>query len=480
MNRSRLARAAAFAVLSGAFLGVADAAAAIVLPEAAAAATQPTAAQALLAALADEAASDAWLSAWAAPEARAELSGQLAVVRAAGPLTLLSETRNGDWTQMVVESRAGRTARLGLRAGPDGRVAGLDLRPVPKPFDLASLEGVDLGEAIGRRVAFAGGRDDFAGVVLALRGDETVYAGAWGEARPGVAFAMDQRVHLGSMDKQFTAVAIAQLVEAGRLTLDTRLIDVLPDYPNRAAAEAITVRMLLNHTAGLGSLFDRPGWDRERTWERMSEVLPAFAAEPLLFEPGARAQYSNEGFVVLGAVVEAVSGQDWYAYVQSNILDRAGMADTGYPTRAELGPREATQYLFASDDALGFGPRAPLAGVGLSGSRGVSCGGGYSTAADMIAFLRALRDGRLVSREVLEPFVTQSPGGLANYGLGFQLRGEGAQRMVGHSGGGPNSGINADARIVWETGDAYAVMGNLDAPFAQTLGADIGRLLVRP
>src|SRR5690606_22906737 len=169
----------------------------------------------------------------------------------------------------------------------------------------------------------------------------------------------DTRFNLASMDKMFTAIAIGQMVEAGKLSFDTKLIDVLPDYPNQDAAETITIRHLLTHSAGLGSLFDRPGYDKSKPYDFVSGLFYAFASEPLFYEPGTRAIYSNEGFVVLGAIVEKLSGQSWFDYVQVNVLDKAGMKDTGHPLRDHPWPRKAVGYKFDRDDPLGLLVRKP-------------------------------------------------------------------------------------------------------------------------
>jgi hypothetical protein len=156
-----------------------------------------------------------------------------------------------------------------------------------------------------------------------MKGNSVVYSASFGAADKarGLRNTADTRFNIGSMDKQFTAVAIGQLVEQGRLDLDSRLIDVLPDYPNRVAAEAITIRHLLSHRAGLGMLFDRTGWDWKTRYKLMGDLLPLFAAAEPAFAPGSRFSYSNEGFVVLGAVVELPN------------LDQLAVAQNPFPGR---------------------------------------------------------------------------------------------------------------------------------------------------
>lgn len=401
-----------------------------------------------------------------------------------GGVRLTSASRRGRFIRLIVQAANGRTARIDLDVDPAAPDSLLGVLPVatPTPYGgprlTAPASRSELAEAIDRRVRFSAERDDFSGAVLVMKGAEVIYQGAFGQADKdlGAPVTLDSRFNLGSMDKQFTAVAIAQLVEQGRLSLDSRLIDVLPDYPNRDAAQKITIRHLLTHSAGLGMLWERPKWERLTTFRRMSDLLPVFAAEPLAFEPGTQSDYANEGFLVLGAVVEKVSGQSWYDYVQKNVFDRAGMSHTGYPALDEIAPGRAVGYRFGDDDPLGFGARRPNWTIAVW--RGNACGGGYSTVGDMIRFLQALRDGRLIKPETAALFTTAAPHGLADYGMGFEnARAANGRTIRGHNGGGPQSGINSEAKIVWETGYAYAVLGNYDAPFAQALGGDIAEML---
>lgn len=423
----------------------------------------------------------AWLERWGDPasrEALAETLEQLA--RPDAQILRTDLTRSFD--RLILAG--GVRADLFASSDDPARIAAIYGLPVPTPYDqdVATLDLPDdaaLVAAIDRRVRHAAERDDFSGAVLVVRNGEPVYAEAFGIADRDhdVANMLETRFHLGSMDKMFTAVAIGQLIEQGRLSFDDTLAELLPDYPNREAAQAITVRHLLTHTAGLGTWFGRENYDRDARYERMTDWLPVFAAEPLEFEPGSRASYANEGFIVLGAIVEAVTGESWYDYVEANIFDRAGMEATGYPTLDGVFANRAVGYLLPPGDP--YDRSARRANWMFLGYRGGSPGGGYSTVGDMTAFLTALRDGRLVSAELLEQMTVPFEGGLRNYGMGFQSEAKAGRSLRGHDGGGPGSGINSEAMIVWETGDVYAVLGNYDAPFTQELAADIGMLLAR-
>lgn len=428
-----------------------------------------------------------WVDVNVVPDQREKVGAKLETLAArSGGLTLVRTRLDGPIDKLYVRAKGGSSSRVDLLADDEqsSHVGALFSFPWPEPYPLeakAALTkaGGSLAKAIDERVRFSAERGDFSGTVLVRgRDGRTIYAGSFGLADRdhNVPNAAHTRYNLGSMDKMFTAVAIAQLVEAGKLTLDARLVDVLPDYPNAEAARSITIRHLLTHSAGLGGLFDRPKFEREKDYGDMIHLLPVFVAEPLEFPPGTRGSYSNEGFIVLGAVIERISGQNYYEYVAQHVFAPLGMKATASLALDEVAQHRAVGYRFKQDDPLGTQGRRP--NWTFLPYRGSSAGGGYSTAEDMLTFLTALREGKLVSRETAELFTALNQGGEEGYGMGFNHVAKGGRTLRGHNGGGPGSGINSEAMIVWETGEAYAVMGNLDAPFAQILGSDIAELVV--
>lgn len=410
-----------------------------------------------------------------------------AMSAASGGVDLLSiEPGTGPGRYMVGlrtrRQKAERFVRIRTDRDDASRLFDLLAAPMPTPYprrDLPSepVSREALAAAIDRRLRFAADRDEFSGAVRVLAPDgAVVYERAFGFADrdAGVANTPATRFHIGSADKSFTAIMIGRLIGAGRLSVDARLVDILPDYPNREAASAITVRHLLTHSAGLGSLFDRPRFDGQKPFHRMADLFPAFAAEPPAFAPGSRAAYSNEGYVVLGAIVEQVAGESWYDLLARDIYRPAGMTHSGHPLQDEPMTGRAFSYTYRGDDALALGGRYPRL---QRGYRGNSCGGGYCTVGDMTAYIVALRAGRLLSSPMLETMTRPAEGGLADYGMGFQIRSVAGRAVVGHGGGGPFSGIDGDTRVVWETGWAWSILGNYDAPFAGEISADIATML---
>jgi len=238
--------------------------------------------------------------------------------------------------------------------------------------------------------------DQFSGVVMLAKQGAPVFQRAWGVAdreahRPN---NMETAFNLGSINKVFTATAIRQLAAAGRLDLDSVLGKYWPDYPNAAVASQVTIRELLNHRSGIGgNIFDAPSGGARHDVRSNRDYLPLFVNEPLQFPPGTRQAYSNAGYVVLGLLVERLSGEDYYQYVDRHIYQPAGMTHTAaYPVDS-LPPNTAIGYTRGEDDPP---PTAPLQrNTDLLPGRGSAAGGGYSTAGDLALFLRALRAGKI-------------------------------------------------------------------------------------
>jgi CubicO group peptidase (beta-lactamase class C family) len=323
--------------------------------------------------------------------------------------------------------------------------------------------------------------DRFSGVVLIAKGDTVLYQKACGLADRNfdAPNRIDTKFHLGSMNKMFTAIALGQLAEAGKLTFDDPLTKVLPDYPNREVAQKITLRHLLTHTSGLGDIFDSPKYDRRKQYPSMKAMLPIFADAPLAFEPGKGTQYSNAGFIVLGAVIEQVTGLSYFDYIREHVYKPAGMIDSDSYRTDEVVPNLAVGYAHFGDDPFGIAPRRP--NHLFLGWRGNSCGGGYATAPDLLKFSRALTAHKLLSPQMTETVtgVKRSNESGDGYGFGFQVAKRNGKDIRGHSGGGPASGINSDLEIFWDGGYTVVVLGNYDAPAAQDLNASICDLLAK-
>lgn len=206
-------------------------------------------------------------------------------------------------------------------------------------------------ERLDRRADSLAAKDQLSGAMLIETHGEVVYLDHWGLADRGtdLPVTLNTRFRLGSSGKMFTAVAILQLVEAGRLSLDGTVGDYLPDYPNRSFADQVTIRQLLTHTGGTGDIFT-PEYEALRYQTRtLTDYVSLFGAREALFEPGSQSGYSNYGFVLLGRIVEAVSGQNFYDYLHDHVFEPAGMNDTGALPEKTVMPQRAVGYMREND-----------------------------------------------------------------------------------------------------------------------------------
>jgi CubicO group peptidase (beta-lactamase class C family) len=337
-----------------------------------------------------------------------------------------------------------------------------DDRPGTDAGATAELRPAD-AKAAAALAAFAAEQtatDVFSGAVLVARERRIVLRKAWGLAdrQAGTRNTPDTRFRIGSMNKMFTAVATLQLVEAGRLALDDPIGDHLPDYPNEDVAAKVTVRHLLTHTGGTGDIFG-PEFDQNRLQLREhGDYVRLYGSRGLAHEPGARFDYSNYGYVLLGALIEAVSGQSYYDYVHENVYRPAGMTATGSLPESEQLPKRAVGYMKP------FGAGQWLPNTDTLPWRGTAAGGGYSTVGDLMRFARALESGKLISAKTLAEATRPREQG---YGYGFAMQGEGRWRSYGHGGGA--AGMNGELLVFPELGYVVVALSNLDPPAASDL-----------
>gem|GEM_PF-2438520 len=354
-----------------------------------------------------------------------------------------------------------------LRAGanPQPRTDLVDTAEPPGALDVAlqRLSDDDMVAALEARLDEAAAADRFSGTVLVVKDGDVLFSGAYGLAdrEREIPNTLETRFRIGSMNKMFTAVAILQLSEAGKIELTAPFGRYLPDYPNRDVATQVTIHQLLTHTGGTGDIFG-PEFDTHREELRtLGDYVELYGERDLEFRPGSRFAYSNYGFLLLGVVIEAVSGQGYYDYVAEHIFEPTGMTGTGsLPEDVEV-PDRAVGYMDPSGgtdwqpntDTLPF--------------RGTSAGGGYSTVEDLARFADALSDHELLSADSTELLLEgkQEIGPGVEYAYGFEVRRhEEGYRSVGHNGGAP--GMNGDLRIYPESGYVVAVLSNLDPPAA--------------
>jgi CubicO group peptidase (beta-lactamase class C family) len=313
----------------------------------------------------------------------------------------------------------------------------------------------------------ASASDAFSGAVLVARNGQPIFKKAYGMANKSNSTPnnVDTKFDLGSMNKMFTAVAITQLVERGKLSFTDTVGKLLPDYPNKQVAEKVTVHQLLTHTSGMGSYFNGKFQANLNNLKTVADYLPLFADEPLAFEPGSKWQYSNSGFVVLGLIIEKVSGQSYFDYVKEHIFKPAGMVNTdSYESDHDVS-NLAIGYMNMGENGRPdpSAPRRP--NTPMRALRGSPAGGGYSTVDDMLRFSVALQNHKLLSKKYTEIVTTgkvEMAGPERKYAYGFGEEMSNGRRIVGHNGGGPGIGTNFD--MFPELGYTAVILGNYDPP----------------
>ncbi len=273
-------------------------------------------------------------------------------------------------------------------------------------------------------------RQPFSGVIMVREAGKVVYASAHGEANraDGIPNALNTRFATASGCKIFTAIAVMQLIEAGRFALETPLCEAL-DIPYDLDP-AITVRHLLTHSSGLPDYYDEDELSDEdciAIWEQVpvytlrqpEDYLPLFMNRPMKFAPGARFHYNNGAFVLLAALVQQQSGLPFPDYVTENIFQRAGMADSGYFRMDALPGHTARGYMVDADGSA-------RTNVYLMPPIGSGDGGAFVSAPDWAKFWDALLAGRLLSpamtAAMMEPHIDTGHATLdKRYGYGIWL-----------------------------------------------------------
>ena len=270
---------------------------------------------------------------------------------------------------------------------------------------------------------------------------------------------LDTKFNLGSMNKMFTAVAILQLVEQGKISVDDQIIKHIPEYPNQEVANIVTIHQLLTHTSGMGNVLTQEYREASKDlYSELNDYLPLFVDKPLQFEPGTRFSYSNAGFIVLGMVIEETTGLTYFDYVKENIYQPCGMRDTNSFETDRVVPNIAIGY---AGNIRNYG--------GLSSNfyllpyKGNSAGGGYSTIGDMLKFSNCLVNHQLLDPEWTEILMEDKvdspiPGIGGKYAYGFGVGMMNNHRVVGHGGSLP--GVCSNLDIFIDLGYTVVILSN--------------------
>lgn len=323
---------------------------------------------------------------------------------------------------------------------------------------------------------------DFSGVVLVRRGTATVYESATGLAtqRWGIPNTMDTRFDTASITKLFTSVAVLQQVGRGSLDLEASIHDYV-DLAGTTISPEVTLLHLLTHTSGIADDADEEaGESYEELWRdkpnysvtETRDFLPQFAHKEPLARPGVQCRYNNVGYILAGLALERVTGMGYRQVVFDEVFTRAGMLDSGFYDRREAAPRVAEGW-DRRDDGVWIQNIYSYPPIGSPDA------GAFVTAADLVRFLNALREGELLDAELTEEFfspqVEHDPGTKYGFGLEFDMEEDGAVRSYYKEG--VNPGASGIVRHYYEPGLDVVVLSNSEEgawPVIRELDARLG------
>jgi len=277
---------------------------------------------------------------------------------------------------------------------------------------------------------------------------------------------------IGSVTKQFTAVAIMQLVEQGKLSLDDDLTKYLPDYPT--SGNRIPIRRLLDHTSGIKGYTEIPeARDRFRMKLPKDSIVAIFSSKPFDFPTGEGLVYNNSAYYLAGLLIEKASGMSYGDYVERNVFPKAGMSSSSYCSETKVVKRRTHGY--------GATPNGLVHSYQTDHSWPYAAGSLCSTAGDLIAWLRAFHTtDKVISRASYQEIITPgtlNDGTKLRYAKGISVTTEEGRKVISHGGG--ISGFVSDTRYYPEH-DLYIVVLINTGADAGGMARNIARFVLGP
>jgi D-alanyl-D-alanine carboxypeptidase len=304
----------------------------------------------------------------------------------------------------------------------------------------------------------------FSGVVLIAKNGIPIFTHVVGLANreKNIKNTIDTQFNLASMGKMFTGVAIAKLAQQGKLSFTDTIEKHIPDYPNKKAAQA-TIHQLLTHTAHVGDIFGPEFDEHQYEFKAPQDYINVYGKRELQAEPEGCVVYSNYGFVILGAIVERVSGKSFDEYVRDHIFNVVGMNNSA-----------VYKHDYQSAEcAIGYNENKPIHFTGI----GSPAGGSYASAHDMLRFAQGLANHQLLNKESTELVMTGKVAA-ADYMYGYGLmdhKDADGVRWVGHGGG--CIGMNTELRIYPNSGYTIVMLSNSNRWRPSIVSEFVGNLL---
>jgi CubicO group peptidase (beta-lactamase class C family) len=324
------------------------------------------------------------------------------------------------------------------------------------PSDIARMErAIDLRVSTGQ----------FMGAVLVAKDQSLLIDKGYGSANLDwhVQNTSKTKFRLGSVTKQFTAASILLLEERGKLKIDDHIKQYLPDAP--ATWDQITFYHLLTHTSGIPNYTAFPDYRTTEAAPASPEQLVArFRDKALEFEPGNRWNYSNSGYVLLGYLIEKITGGSYSHFVEENIFSPLGMKDSGYDSNTRVIEGRAVGYA--------PGPDGPVIAGYIDMSLPFSAGGLYSTTGDLLRWERGLYGGKLLQPTSLQKMTTPFRN---EYAFGIEVhKTVTGRRIYSHNGG--IEGFNTEVAYIPASHTAVIVLANLNGRAAGDIALDLTRV----
>jgi CubicO group peptidase (beta-lactamase class C family) len=290
--------------------------------------------------------------------------------------------------------------------------------------------------------------------VIVVREGKPVFRKAYGlaDVKTKAPMLPEMQMRLGSVTKQFTAVAILMLAEQGKLSLQDDITRFLPDYPTKG--HRITIEHLLQHKSGIRNYTSMPAfWRGNEEDKSVAQMIEFFKDEPLDFSPGERFAYSNSGYFLLGAIIEKVSGMSYADFIAKHIFEPLEMRDSAYEGKERSAKRRVAGY---RDGFLGYKPAREI-----SMTLPYSAGALVSTVDDLARWDAAIADGKLLTADSWKQAFTACTlpkQAACNYGLGWTIGSLQGRSAIAH--GGDIDGFNAHVLRLPDNKTFVAVLSN--------------------
>ncbi len=357
---------------------------------------------------------------------------------------------------------------LSVISKPPYKIHGMTILPMSHPDQPESLNSLSEEEKVKMLESYLNilaEADVFSGVVLLAKNGRVLFTGAYGyaDSHRRVRNQTETRFNLASLNKMFTAVAVAQLCEQGKMSFDDPVGRYLDgDWLSPKISKGIKVKHLLSHTSGIAisKEDDNLMYLEESIGNRYRRIDDYKALMGDAFrraKPGEKFSYSNIGYHLLAPITETVSGEGYYDYIQTHVFNPAGMSDAGFDELDHLEPNTARGYVKEQEDETVSWRSNQL----NCSWKGTPAGGAYSTVEDLLKFERALKENLLVSPETKALlFAPKEKLGARSYGYGFSVRQFDGQLKVGHTGG--YVGINNAFSMYLNNDYTVIILCNID------------------